>query len=61
MFVSLQWQPPHTRMFKLELTDGMTKIHAMEYNTIPDLNLELKPGFKVGFSFPICVEKFMCL
>lgn len=41
------WQPPHTRMFKLELTDGMTKIHAMEYNTIPDLNLELKPGFKV--------------
>ncbi|XP_029634765.1 recQ-mediated genome instability protein 1 isoform X1 [Octopus sinensis] len=40
-------QPVHCRMLKMEMTDGTTVVHGIEYKSIPSLNVNINPGFKV--------------
>ncbi|XP_036357999.1 recQ-mediated genome instability protein 1 isoform X3 [Octopus sinensis] len=46
-FYCLQPQPVHCRMLKMEMTDGTTVVHGIEYKSIPSLNVNINPGFKV--------------
>uniref|UniRef100_A0A0L8G1B2 RecQ-mediated genome instability protein 1 n=1 Tax=Octopus bimaculoides TaxID=37653 RepID=A0A0L8G1B2_OCTBM len=43
-------QPVHCRMLKMEMTDGTTVVHGIEYKSIPSLNVNINPGFKVGIT-----------
>ncbi|GAB1600760.1 recQ-mediated genome instability protein 1-like isoform X1 [Argonauta hians] len=40
-------QVPHCRMLKMEMTDGTTVVHGIEYKSIPSINGNMNPGFKV--------------
>lgn len=40
-------EPKPTRLLLLQLSDGVRELQAMEYQPIPQLNVELLPGTKV--------------
>jgi hypothetical protein len=42
-----KWEPSPKRMLLLELTDGYQTIQAMEYQSIPCLNINTLPGSKI--------------
>lgn len=49
-------------MIKLELTDGVTQISAMEYQPIKVLNTKLAPGSKILISGPVrCINRVLLL
>lgn len=41
------WEARTTRMLLLQLTDGVQSLEAMEYQSIPELSPELRPGTKL--------------
>ncbi|KAK3888920.1 hypothetical protein Pcinc_007050 [Petrolisthes cinctipes] len=41
------WEPKPTRMLLMQITDGTSVVHGMEYRTIPILSLNIKPGAKL--------------
>lgn len=45
------------RMLQLTLTDGVQEVHAIEYEFIPSLNLNLTPGTKIRLTGPITVRR----
>jgi hypothetical protein len=45
----LQWEPKASRMLKLQLTDGVQIVEAMEHKPIPGLRTTTPPGTKVWF------------
>uniref|UniRef100_A0A336MGB2 RecQ-mediated genome instability protein 1 n=1 Tax=Culicoides sonorensis TaxID=179676 RepID=A0A336MGB2_CULSO len=50
------------RMLKLELTDGTHICHAMEYSSIPQLNVNMRPGTKVRIIGPLkCANNVLFL
>nr|XP_002131585.1 recQ-mediated genome instability protein 1 [Ciona intestinalis] len=56
------WEKKSSRMLMLQLTDGVTNIQAIEYQTIPTLNETLPPGIKVLIKGPVlCREGVIML
>ncbi|XP_078494524.1 recQ-mediated genome instability protein 1 [Ciona intestinalis] len=56
------WEKKASRMLMLQLTDGVTNIQAIEYQTIPTLNETLPPGIKVLIKGPVlCREGVIML
>jgi RecQ-mediated genome instability protein 1 len=50
------------RMLKLELTDGLTTVLAMEYQPIKVLSTKLTPGVKIAVKGPLrCVNRVFLL
>ncbi|XP_034026336.1 recQ-mediated genome instability protein 1 [Thalassophryne amazonica] len=41
------WEAKPSRMLLLQITDGVQSLEAMEYQPIPALNADLRPGMKV--------------
>ncbi|GJQ82962.1 hypothetical protein Trydic_g5961 [Trypoxylus dichotomus] len=45
------------RMLQLTLTDGVQEIQAIEYKTVPVLNINLTPGTKIKINSPIVIRR----
>ncbi|CAF0779574.1 unnamed protein product [Didymodactylos carnosus] len=53
-----QWKPPPAkRMLWFELTDGVIRINGMEYETIQNLDRNIKPGTKILVSGPVTCRR----
>lgn len=50
-------KPGAKRMLQLTLTDGVEEIKAIEYRTIPELNINLTPGAKIKLIHPITIRR----
>ncbi|XP_042208612.1 recQ-mediated genome instability protein 1-like [Homarus americanus] len=55
------WEPKPSRMLMLQMTDGTREVQGMEYHSIPNLNVNLKPGTKVLLSGIIFVRRGVML
>ncbi|KAI4458924.1 recq-mediated genome instability protein 1 rmi1 [Holotrichia oblita] len=49
--------PSGKRMLQLTLTDGVHEICAIEYKTVPKLDINLTPGAKIKINAPITVRR----
>lgn len=49
--------PSGKRMLQLTLTDGIQEICAIEYKTVPKLDINLTPGSKIRINAPITVRR----
>ncbi|CAL4099303.1 unnamed protein product, partial [Meganyctiphanes norvegica] len=55
------WEPKPTRMLLMQMTDGTSMVQGMEYRSIPQLTLNIKPGIKVLVSGTITVRRGMLM
>lgn len=55
------FQSKKKRILKLELTDGVKNVTAMEYTVIPSLNTKLSPGVKLQIIGPLQVVNHILL
>lgn len=50
-------ETPAKRVLQMRLTDGLQEINAIEYKTIPELNVNIVPGTKIRIIGPVTVRR----